>query len=109
MAGDYPFGNANENPKWTVITSIDRWFFSPGNATRDVRNSNAFIFQGHHIISENIYDADEFASLFEGLRGAGFSESDAAWNQAWLPSNEEDALRLGSALHSGSHDPYDQF
>ena len=50
------------------------------------------------------------ARLFARLREhANYRQDDPERNQAWLPTGDDDAFRLGASPHSGSHPAYDRF
>jgi hypothetical protein len=103
---DYPFGNSDESPKYLYDGSGRFFFFSPSMQERDGRVE---LFQGHHLIPNNLFGNVDFADFWKELVARGYSQSDADWNQAWLPTQDEDVLRLGAAKHNGSHDAYDAF
>jgi A nuclease family of the HNH/ENDO VII superfamily with conserved AHH len=109
---DNDFGRGNENPQFHV-KSKRGWFFSPQKKER------TNIFQGHHANPNNIVDrgpdADPIsdrsivARLFAGLKSVGYDQADPDRNRIWLPTSDEDALRLGVAKHDTSHATYDRF
>ncbi|MEP7350082.1 MAG: AHH domain-containing protein [Sphingorhabdus sp.] len=108
------FGRGNENPQFHVKGKRG-WFFSPGKSER------TNIFQGHHINPNNIVDRSYdllaepdarnniIARLFSGLKSIGYDQADPDRNRVWLPTSDEDALRLGVARHDTNHAEYDRF
>ena len=78
---DNPFGNGNENPQFKVIDSNRDFFFTPDIQDRDLRTN---IFQGHHIIPNNVFDDPDpdFRSFWTELLKAGYAQDDPATNQA---------------------------
>jgi hypothetical protein len=112
---DNKFERGNENPQFHFKNEKGGFFLSPGESNR----SN--IMQGHHINPNNIVDRaynplqgpdsnnNVIARLFSGLKSIGYDQADPDRNRVWLPTSDEDALRLGVAKHDTNHDPYDRF
>ena len=91
---DLKFGNGNDNPQFRVVDQYRRFFFSPEIPKGERSN----IFQGHHAVSNNIYQGKDFSDFFTKLTAAGYDQSDWKTNQIWLPSNDADAV--GATPHS---------
>lgn len=102
-----PWIEVNDRPIYSLKDRAGRYFFRP-ELQEDADRGQAAVFEGHHLIPWGLRTPfQRFFELLEQHKGLqpGTLLREAATNRVWLPTQDEDALRLGSAKHAAYGNP----
>jgi len=86
-----------------------QYFVQNPNGTPFFSGEDSGAFQKHHVIPTDLLDHADLGDFLTLMKNHGYQHADFTSNGVYLPTTDDDALRLGVAKHSGSHDIYTDF